>query len=223
MGKKLGGNVQIQIGNHTYDVVIEKKRGVKNTYLRVKKDLKLYVSTSILVSDRKIKQTIEENMPAIVKMYEKQLRKQEENSGFSFLGKKYEPIITSGSDISLGKEKVFIGREVKEADLDKWYKKQAQIIFPERLDYWVQRFDRKIPYPSLTIRKMTSRWGVCNAKLKRVTLNLELIKKDPVCLDYVIVHELSHFIELNHSARFWKVVESNYPNYREIRKIMKNY
>ena len=87
MGKKLGGNVQIQIGNHTYDVVIEKKRGVKNTYLRVKKDLKLYVSTSILVSDRKIKQTIEENMPAIVKMYEKQLRKQEENSGFSFLGK----------------------------------------------------------------------------------------------------------------------------------------
>ena len=76
MSKKLGGNVQIRIGNHTYDVVIEKKRGVKNTYLRVKKDLKLYVSTSILVSDRKIKQTIEENMPAIVKMYEKQLRKQ---------------------------------------------------------------------------------------------------------------------------------------------------
>lgn len=223
MRKKLGGNVQIQIGNHIYDVIIEKKRGVKNTYLRVKKDLKLYVSTNILVSDRKIKQTIEENMPSIVKMYEKQLRKQEENSGFSFLGKKYEVILTGGKEISLGREKVFIGREVTETDLDKWYKKQAQIIFPERLEYWVQRFDRKIPFPSLTIRKMTSRWGVCNAKLKRVTLNLELIKKAPACLDYVIVHELSHFIELNHSARFWKVVESNCPNYQEIRKIMKNY
>ena len=223
MRKKLGGNVQIQIGNHIYDVIIEKKRGVKNTYLRVKKDLKLYVSTNILVSDRKIKQTIEENMPSIVKMYEKQLRKQEENSGFSFLGKKYEVVLTGGKEISLGQAKVFIGREVTEADLDKWYKKQAQIIFPERLEYWVQRFDRKISFPSLTIRKMTSRWGVCNAKLKRVTLNLELIKKAPACLDYVIVHELSHFIELNHSARFWKVVESNYPNYQEIRKIMKNY
>lgn len=223
MSKKLGGNMQIKIGNNNYEVIIEKKRGVKNTYLRVKKDLNLYVSTNILVSDRKIKQTIEENMPSVIKMYEKQLRKQEENNGFSFLGKKYDPVYTSGKDISLGKEKVFIGREVGETELDKWYKKQAQEIFPERLDYWVQRFNRKIPYPALTIRKMTSRWGVCNAKLKRVTLNLELIKKNPICLDYVIVHELSHFIELNHSARFWKVVESNYPNYREVRKLMKNY
>ena len=70
---------------------------------------------------------------------------------------------------------------------------------------------------------MTSRWGVCNSKLKRVTLNLELIKKEPYCLDYVIVHELSHFIEMNHSNRFWKVVEANYPNYKEVRRIMKNY
>ena len=90
MSKKLGGNMQIKIGNNNYEVIIEKKRGVKNTYLRVKKDLNLYVSTNILVSDRKIKQTIEENMPSIIKMYEKQLRKQEENSGFSFLGKKYD-------------------------------------------------------------------------------------------------------------------------------------
>ena len=61
-------------------------------------------------------------MPSIIKMYEKQLRKQEENSGFSFLGKKYDPVYTSGKDISLGKEKVFIGREIGEAELDKWYK-----------------------------------------------------------------------------------------------------
>ncbi len=215
--------MQIKIGDNYYDVVIEKKKGVKNTYLRVKKDLKLYVSTNRLVSDRQIKHTIEENMKAIVSMYEKQLYKQQENSGFSFLGKKYDEIRTTGKEISLGTEKVFIGHDVEEADLDKWYKKQAQELFANRLEYWYQNFDRKIPYPTLTIRKMTSRWGVCNAKLKRVTLNLELIKKDPDCLDYVIVHELSHFIELNHSARFWKVVESNYPNYREIRNKMKNY
>ena len=66
---------------------------------------------------------------------------------------------------------------------------------------------------------MTSRWGVCNSKLKRVTLNLELIKKEPYCLDYVIVHELSHFIEMNHSNRFWKVVEANYPNYEKLLEV----
>ena len=70
---------------------------------------------------------------------------------------------------------------------------------------------------------MTSRWGVCNIKNHNVTLNLELSKYDIMALDYVIVHELSHFIEMNHSSRFWNVVEANYPNYKKIRRIMKNY
>ena len=70
---------------------------------------------------------------------------------------------------------------------------------------------------------MKSRWGVCNVKEKIVTLNLELMKKKIECLDYVIVHELSHLVEANHSARFWKVVEANYPNYKEVRKQMKDY
>ena len=70
---------------------------------------------------------------------------------------------------------------------------------------------------------MSTRWGVCNRSNNTVTLNSELIKYGIEQIDYVIVHELSHFIELNHSARFWKVVESNYPNYREVRKLMKNY
>ncbi|MDE5587380.1 MAG: M48 family metallopeptidase, partial [Bacilli bacterium] len=119
-----------------------------------------------------------------------------------------------------GEHRVFIG---KNANIDKWYQKQAKTLFQERLDYWYSVFDRKIPYPSLTIRKMTSRWGVCNSKLKKVTLNLELMKRDLACLDYVIVHELSHFKEMNHSNKFWEVVEANYPNYKKVRKIMKDY
>ena len=119
-----------------------------------------------------------------------------------------------------GEEKLFVPSNF---DSDKWLKKEASKIFKQRLDYWYSNFDRKIPYPSLTIRKMTSRWGVCNSKLVRVTLNLELIKKNINCLDYVIVHELSHFIEMNHSDKFWKVVGANYPNYKEIRRLMKNY
>ncbi|MBE6147542.1 MAG: M48 family metallopeptidase [Firmicutes bacterium] len=212
--------MQIKISNQVYDVVITKKLNAKNTYLRVKKDLKLYVSTNTFVSDRQIKNTIEENMDSIIKMYEKQLYKKNLDNEFSYLGTVYDQVMMNGEEISLGEARVFIG---KDANLDKWYKNKAKDIFQERLDYWYQNFSKKIPYPTLTIRKMTSRWGVCNSKLNRVTLNLELIKKDISCLDYVIVHELSHFIEMNHSNRFWKVVEENYPNYREVRKIMKNY
>ena len=210
----------IKIDGNDVEVIITKKLSNKNTYLRIKNDLKLYVTTSSLVSDRKIKSIINENMDSIINMYHKQENKQESKDEFYFLGKKYDKILTSNSNITLGDTKAFIGKNV---DIDKWYKKQAEKLFLDRLNYWYNNFCFEIPYPTLTIRKMTTRWGVCNSKLKRVTLNLELIKKEVECLDYVIVHELSHFIEMNHSNQFWKVVEKNYPNYKNIRRKMKNY
>ena len=66
---------------------------------------------------------------------------------------------------------------------------------------------------------MKSRWGVCNTKTHVITLNLELITKDIHCLDYVIMHELSHLVEPNHSKRFWSVVEENCRNYKYYRKL----
>ena len=212
--------MQIEINNTIYDVVITKKVGTKNTYFRVKNDLKLYVSTNAFVTDKQIKKMITENIDSISSMFLKQQKKIANNTGFYYLGKQYDVVNVLGSDITLGENKVFIGRD---ANIEKWYQKQAKKLFRERLDYWYSVFTKEIPYPSLTIRKMTSRWGVCNSKLKRVTLNLELIKRDTDCLDYVIVHELSHFKEMNHSNKFWKVVEENYPNYRKIRKMMKDY
>jgi len=210
----------INIDNQKVEIIITKKKGNKNTYLRVKEDLKLYVTTSFFMTEKKIKEIIDENIDSIVRMYQKQNYKQELKQNFYYLGKKYDVIKTNSKEVLFGEEKIFVPADF---DGDKWLKKQATKLFKERLDYWYSNFDREIPYPSLTIRKMTSRWGVCNSKLTRVTLNLELMKKDIACLDYVIVHELSHFIEMNHSNRFWKVVEANYPNYKQIRKIMKNY
>jgi len=210
----------INIDNQKVEVIITKKKGNKNTYLRVKEDLKLYVTTSFFMTEKKIKEIIDENIDSIVRMYQKQNYKQELKQNFYYLGKKYDVIKTNSKEVLFGEEKIFVPADF---DGDKWLKKQATKLFKERLDYWYSNFDREIPYPSLTIRKMTSRWGVCNSKLTRVTLNLELMKKDIACLDYVIVHELSHFIEMNHSNRFWKVVEANYPKYKEVRKVMKNY
>ena len=70
---------------------------------------------------------------------------------------------------------------------------------------------------------MTTRWGVCNTKSKTITLNLELIKRDTKYLDYVIVHELSHLIYPDHSSKFWSLVEENCPNYKDIKKEMKDF
>lgn len=212
--------MKFEYNNNEYDIVIEKKKTNKNTYIRVKNDLTIYVTTNIFASTKDITKLIEENSSSIVRMINSQLKKKESNDGFFYLGKKYDPIYVEYCDISFGDTKVFLNKNL---DIDKWYKKQAKSIFKERLDYNYNNFSENIPYPDLKIRKMTTRWGVCNTKLKTVTLNLELIKRQTKYLDYVIIHELSHLLEANHSSRFWKIVERNCPNYKEIRKDMKYF
>ena len=85
------------------------------------------------------------------------------------------------------------------------------------------KFSKKIPYPELKIRKMKSRWGVCNIRTKVITLNLELIKRDIKYLDYVIVHEMSHLIHGDHSSNFWNLVGENMPEYKKYREEMKEF
>lgn len=212
--------MQIYLDGVLFNVEIIKKKQTKNTYLRIKENNTIYITTNIRTKDKAIIKIIEENKKSILKMQEKYQKKSQNNNYFWFLGKKYDVVLTNDPDIKFGDNKVFIGKDI---DIDKWYKKQALPIFKEHFDICYNKFSRNIIYPSLNIRKMKSRWGVCNTRLKKVTLNLELIKKDLKYLDYVIMHELSHLIEANHSPNFWKVVEENVPEYKNIRKQMKDF
>ena len=107
----------------------------------------------------------------------------------------------------------------KKAKIKMLYGAELYVV-DKHLDNIYNNFSKKVPYPSLTIRKMKTRWGVCNKKLQKVTLNYNLIYMDTKYLDYVIVHELSHFIHFDHSKSFWSLVEENEPNdeaaYREL-------
>lgn len=212
--------MKLKIDNKEYEIIIDKKRGNKNTYIRVKNDLKIYITTNYLATNKYITDLLENNYQAISKMVTKQQIKNLNNSNFNYLGKNYEIVYVEYCDISFGTSKVFLNKDL---DIDKWYKKQAKVIFKEHLDKMYSKFSKRIPYPDLKIRKMTTRWGVCNTKIKTVTLNLELIKREEKYLDYVIVHELSHLIHPNHSSAFWSLVEENYPTYKEIKKEMKQF
>lgn len=212
--------MKLSLNDEIYNVDIIKKRTTKNTYIRVKEDLNILVTTNIFTSDKQIEKIINENMDSIEKMIDKIKSKNTYNSKFFYLGKEYAIIYTNTNNIVFGEQKVFIGKNI---NINKELKKLAGPLFLERLDYWYSNFSCNIPYPSLTIRKMKSRWGVCNVKTKRITLNLELVKKDVRCLDYVIVHELSHLIHADHSKRFWALVEENYPEYKKFRNLLKEY
>lgn len=212
--------MQIHINGLLFNVDIVKKRTTKNTYLRVRDNNTIYITTNTKTKDKELLKIIEENKTSILKMYNKYEKKNKNDEFFWFLGKNYDVVYTNNNEVVFGDNKVFIGKKV---DIDKWYKKQSSSIFKDRFDSCYNRFSRNIVYPSLTIRKMKSRWGVCNTRLKRITLNLELIKRDIKYLDYVIMHELSHLIEANHSINFWKIVEENTPDYKNIRKQMKDF
>lgn len=212
--------MKLNVSDNTYDIIIERKSTTRNTYIRVKPDLSILVTTNKFTPIKTITDLIEENYEKIVKMIEVQQKKKENNDGFFYLGKHYDIVYVDTSDISFGENKVFLGRSF---NIDKWYKKQAKKIFLEHLNEEYNKFSRKIPYPELRIRKMTSRWGVCNIKLKTITLNLELMKRDTKYLDYVIVHELSHLVHADHSDRFWSLVEENMPDYKKYRKEMKEF
>ena len=211
--------MQLRYNGNNYDIVIERKNN-KRTYIRVKDDLKIHVSTNYFETNFSIKKLIKDNYREICKMIDNATVKKENNSGFFYLGKKYTIVHIEGDDISFSNDIVYIGRDV---DIDKWYKSKAKDLFLERLNYNYDNFSRKIPYPKLRIRKMTSRWGVCNIMTHIITLNLNLIKRDIKYLDYVIVHELSHLVHGDHSSRFWKLVGENMPDYKKYREEMKEF
>ena len=144
--------------------------------------------------------------------------KKKEDDHFKLFGKSYD-IIYGPFNTEINNDKIYTKDEKA---FNKYFTKYIKNIYSERLDYWYNIFEENIPYPNLKIRKMTSRWGVCNIKNHNVTLNLELSKYDISALDYVIVHELSHFIHHNHSKDFWLLVGKYYPNYKDIRKMLRN-
>lgn len=86
-----------------------------------------------------------------------------------------------------------------------------------------KRWKEKIPYPKIKLRYMTSRWGSCQPVTGKMTLNSRLIGAPEGCLEYVVVHEFAHFIEANHSADFWRVVEEFLPDYKERRKRLREW
>lgn len=101
--------------------------------------------------------------------------------------------------------------------LENWYRKRAHVVFEERLRFWHPRLARyDVPYPELVVRKMKSRWGSCTGEGK-VTLNLALIQAPKDCIDYVMVHELCHLKEHNHSPAFYRMLNALLPDW-EARK-----
>jgi len=211
--------MKIKINGNIYNVEIIRKNN-KNMYLRIKKDLKVEVTAPKLMPNYRIKQFVEENKDYISKVIRsKKEVLDKKKDKFEYLGILYDICYTNKKEIKLGNKIAFIGKNM---NTDNWYKKKAKEIFQIFYDECYQNFDINKPKPELKIRKMKGKWGVCNITNHTITLNQELIKLNPKCLEYVIYHELCHLKHPNHSKDFWNEVEKYIPNYKQIKKEMNN-
>jgi hypothetical protein len=107
---------------------------------------------------------------------------------------------------------------VVERKVLQWYKKQALTDFSRRLSLFATKLG--VPTPPLFLSNARSRWGSCNSR-KEIRLNWRLLQAPPHIINYVVCHELAHLKEMNHSAKFWAVVASIFPDYKAAEKELK--
>ena len=103
-------------------------------------------------------------------------------------------------------------RDVREAILHRWYRRQLRDQLPPLLAKWEGKIGVKVA--EVRIKKMKTRWGSCNVEDRRIWINLELAKKPTMCLAYILVHEMVHLIEPSHNDRFRDLMDAFMPQWR---------
>lgn len=122
-----------------------------------------------------------------------------------------------------GQAELLIGKECSSAALAHFLEKIALDTLREKIPPLIAKWQKviRVQVREWRVRKMKTRWGSCNPQAKRIWLNAELAKQPLECLEYVIVHEMVHFIERQHNARFYQLMDRFLPNWKDIRAKMR--
>ena len=108
--------------------------------------------------------------------------------------------------------------ETRLKHLHEWYRDQLKQVVPKLIEQWQLKIG--VTSNDWGIKKMKTKWGSCNISAKRIWLNLELAKKPPECLEYILVHELIHLLERHHNQRFKSLMDTYLPNWRDRREML---
>lgn len=104
---------------------------------------------------------------------------------------------------------------------EKWWRKEAILILQAKVDELYPIIGKYgIDKPQIALRKMKTLWGSCSVNRKTVTFNQYLIKARPACIEYVVLHELVHFLYPNHSKTFYSFLSIHMPDWKERKKVL---
>lgn len=223
---------QIIIDNIRID--LERKR-IKNMYLRIKPpEGQVTVTAPVRMSEEEIKSFIRTKLGWIEQQQAK-IRQRQTGQVLDYVTG--EEIYLWGQKLTLevlpqeGRAKASLMEDrlllkapagsqsiLRERVMNAFYKEQLLLQIPPLLLKWEKLIGVKTE--GFTIRDMKTRWGTCNIRTKKICLSLQLAKKKPDCLEYVIVHELVHLLEPSHNSTFKAYLDKFLPGWRTIKKEM---
>ena len=212
------------------------RKKVKNINLRIKPNMEIYISAPMnLHSDyienfiRSKEKWIKQVLQKIEEAKQNQLPSQYlSGEKHKYLGKEYELEVKQGNSnrvsIKEGKiiltviSNIFENSDEKKKVMEKWYFENAQKVFVNAIQKWLEILDESIE--KLSIKPMKSRWGSCNYVKRYINLNTELIKRTQFEIEYVVLYELTHLKYPNHGKGFYRYIENYMPNYKMAEKML---
>ena len=216
---------------------LERKK-VKNINLRIKPNSSIYVSANNLISQEKIEKFLNEKSEFILKALEhyREIEKYApkpkqyiDGEHFKICGHDLRLKVFKGAKNHIESDGVYIKLtvkdindfELKQKSMDKWIKEQCVSTISMVCEAVYPKFQKYgVVFPELKFRRMISRWGSCQPKRGTLTFNISLIEAPMACIEYVVVHEFTHFLQPNHSKKFYTQLTMFMPDWAERKKLL---
>jgi predicted metal-dependent hydrolase len=231
-------NNTVKLGGREIIYQLERKR-VKNINLRIRHDCSVYVSANKKVPIDIIKDFLMRKSAYILAAIDKYSDRLKfacaapayiTGESFRYLGKELRLKVTKG-DSKVYSDGIYlylsttntndVGRKSKL--INQWYEKQCREIFNTIMEEVYLIFHKySIRNPTLILKEMITRWGSCQTKRCAITLNKRLIEAPRDCIEYVIMHEFIHFLHPNHSKKFYELLSTLMPDWKERKKVLEN-
>lgn len=225
---------KITISGREFDYILERKP-VKNINIRIKPDGKIYVSANKRISEKYIMELVSEKSEFILNSIERIEKREKEKQNndsktIRYLGDEYALQIIQSEDervdfddvLKLFTQDIF-DIERRNFLIKQWQFAQCIEVFARLNEEAYQAFSKKysVPFARITVKDMKSRWGSCSMKTKRISMSARLIEYPVECIKAVFFHEYAHFVQANHSAKFYAVLEEMMPDYKKWDRVLK--
>ena len=213
-------------------------KNVKNINLRIKADQSIYMSANHRVSDKIIEEFLRSKAEYILKAldhyaeiakYAPKPKQYIDGESFRILGHDLRLKVVQGKRNTVESDESYItltvkdscNTELKKKTMDKWIKSNCKEVLLAVCESVYPKFQKYgVEFPELRFRNMVSRWGSCQPKRKILTFNISLVEAPLSCIEYVVTHEFTHFLQPNHSKKFYNQLAMFMPDWQERKKVL---